>query len=174
MHPAKIPTVSNGGNQTVLGTADATVVSSGGVEYVLAGGTASGVTIAGGYVGVLSGGTMAGTVSFASGGELALYDAVAFGGLVAGFGAGDALDLVDIPYVSSGGSATTLSWTQLTSGSSASGTLTVAEGGSTANITLLGQYVAGSCNVASDGRGDTLVTDPPLTAAARRFSRRAG
>jgi autotransporter passenger strand-loop-strand repeat protein len=153
--------VSSGGNQTVLGTANGTVLSTGGIEYVLAGGTASGITISGGYADVLSGGIVSGTVTFVSGGELVLHDSVAFGGLVAGFAVPDSLDLVDIPYVSG---TTTLSWTQLTSGANASGTLTVSEGGHTANITLLGQYMAANFAIQSDGQGGTLVTDPPAGA----------
>ncbi len=74
------------------------------------------------------------------------------------------MDLQDITYVASGGSgATTVSWTQLVSGSSGSGTLTVSGGGHVANITLLGQYATGNFSISSDGNGGTLVTDPPIT-----------
>jgi len=79
---------------------------------------------------------------------------------VAGFGQPDFLDLSDIAFTS----ATTLSWIQLTSGASASGTLTVSGGGNVANITLLGQYVVGQFTSASDGHGGTLVGDPPVVA----------
>src|SRR6202022_1235425 len=100
----------------------------------------------------------------ASGGRIRRPDdSIHFGGLVAGFGLPDGLDLKEIAYVSSGALATTLSWTQLTSGANASGTLTVSEGGHTANITLLGQYVTAHFNMLSDGLGGTLVTDPPVT-----------
>jgi hypothetical protein len=58
-----------------------------------------------------------------------------------------------------------LSWTQLTSGASASGTLTVSGGGNAANVTLLGQYVVGQFTKASDGHGGTLVGDPPVAVA---------
>src|SRR5207249_1198759 len=95
---------------------------------------------------------------------LLLDDSVHFGGLVAGFGLPDRLDLADIPFVGSGASATTMSWTQLISGSTGSGTLTVAEGGHTANITLLGNYVAGNFHIQTDNMGGTLVTDPPVSA----------
>ena len=74
------------------------------------------------------------------------------------------MNLLDIPYVASGASATTSGWVQLTSGANASGTLTVSEGGHTANITLLGQYVAGNFHIQSDGLGGTLVTDLPVVA----------
>ena len=59
------------------------------------------------------------------------------------------------------GSGTTLGY----SGNSSSGTLSVTDGSHTANILLLGQYVAGNFNIASDGTGGTLVTDPPVTVA---------
>jgi hypothetical protein len=79
----------------------------------------------------------------------------------------DHLDLANIAYISG---TTTLSWTQLTSGANASGTLTVTDGTpqTTANITLLGQYVVGQFHtgLGNDGQGGTLVTDPPLAAAS--------
>jgi hypothetical protein len=72
---------------------------------------------------------------------------------VAGFDQGDVIDLRDIAFTS----ATTLSWTQLTSDATASGTLTVSGGGSVANIDLLGQYVVGQFTSASDGHGGTAI-----------------
>ena len=36
------------------------------------------------------------------------------------------------------------------------------DGTHTANILLLGQYVAGNFNLSNDGTGGTLVTDPPV------------
>ena len=42
---------------------------------------------------------------------------------------------------------------------------TVGDGTHTANITLLGQYVAGQFAIGTDGGADTLVTDPPAGAA---------
>jgi hypothetical protein len=83
-------------------------------------------------------------------------------GLVAGFSQPDSLDFLDIPFVPSGGSgATTVSW----SSGSGSGTLTVSGGGHSAEITLLGQYMQTNFNIAPDGRGGTLVFDPPVPAA---------
>jgi hypothetical protein len=49
-------------------------------------------------------------------------------------------------------------------GDNLSGTLTVADGAHTANITLLGQYVAGQFTSANDGHGGTLIGDPPTVA----------
>jgi autotransporter passenger strand-loop-strand repeat protein len=134
-----------GGHEFVAsgGSADGTVIDSGGFAYVASGGSINGATISGGTLDLACGASVVSgalTVTFSGGGELILNDAVQFGGLVAGFSGTDRINLVDIPYVASGGwgSPTTLSWTQLTSGANASGTLTVAEGGSSANITLLG------------------------------------
>ena len=75
--------------------------------------------------------------------------------------------LADIPFVSSGGSggATSFTWTQLTSGASASGSLLVAQGTHSANLTLLGQYTQQRFNILGDGAGGTLVTDPPAVPA---------
>ena len=54
---------------------------------------------------------------------------------------------------------TTLSFQE--AGNNQSGTLTVGDGLHAANLTLLGQYVAGQFHLAADGAGGTLVTDPP-------------
>jgi hypothetical protein len=102
---------------------------------------------------VESGGSV-GTVTYSGGGTLQLDDSVHFGGLVAGFGKPDLLDLSDIAYHSGTTSAT---WAQ----SGTSGTLTVTDGSHTAHLTLLGQYVAGQFIIATDGHGGTVVTDPP-------------
>jgi hypothetical protein len=42
----------------------------------------------------------------------------------------------------------------------------VSDGTNTANITLLGQYVAGNFTKQSDGNGGTLITDPPVAGLA--------
>ena len=72
-----------------------------------------------------------------------------------GFGIPGQIDLEDIAF----GGNTTLGFQE--AGSNLSGTLTVGDGTHTANLTLLGQYVAGQFHLASDGAGGTLVTDPP-------------
>lgn len=147
------------------GIARASIVHSGGTEYVSAGGSINGVTIRGGIVDLASGALVGSKdLTFSGGGELVLNDAIDFGGLVAGFGASDSIDLVDIKFVATGKHKTKLTWTQLTSGTSASGTLAVSQGGHTADITLLGQYVAGNFSLQSGGFGGTLVTDPPVLA----------
>jgi len=158
-------TALSGGFEYVLsgGTASGTTINGSGYEYVFSGGSANGTIISSGTLEVASGGT-ANVITFSSGGLLRLDDAVHFGGLVAGFNVpADHLDLRNIAYISG---TTTSSWTQLTSGANASGTLSISDGtpGTTANITLLGQYTAGNFHVTTDGAGGTLVTDPPVTA----------
>jgi hypothetical protein len=80
-------------------------------------------------------------------------------GTISGFHSGGAIDLRELAY----SSTSTASWTQLTSGSSASGTLTVKEGASSVTLTLVGSYTSGNFSVTSDGSGGTLVTDPPVS-----------
>jgi hypothetical protein len=69
---------------------------------------------------------------------------------------GDAIDLQSLGFTSG---VTTLSWTQLTSGANASGTLTVTSGAAVENLTLLGQYSLANFNATSDGQGGTLITE---------------
>jgi len=114
------------------------------------------------------GSTSSAAVTFAprGGGTLRLDASMSFAGLVVGFGQPDSLDLRDIPYISR--ATTTLSFVEASNNLSV--TLTVTTSGSTANITLLGQYIAGPFHLTSDGRGGTLITDPPLTVAAEQQS----
>ncbi len=157
---------SSGGTEAVFsgGRTTSALVTTGGLEDVASGGLASATVISGGTLEVASGGaTGSGAVTFAvsGGGILQLDDSVHYGGLVAGFGQPDFIDLRDIAFNSA---TTTLSWTQVTSGANASGTLTVADTVHSAGITLLGQYVVGQFTKQSDGHGGTLVGDPPVVA----------
>ena len=96
----------------------------------------------------------AGAVTFAgSTGTLQLEDSGAFTGTVAGLAGADTLDLRDIA------SASVQNPTY--SGTSLGGTLALTDGIHTANIALLGNYLASTFVVASDGHGGTLITDPP-------------
>lgn len=74
-----------------------------------------------------------------------------------------AIDLRDISF----SSATTLGFTE--AGDNLSGTLTVGDGTDTANIILLGQYVAGNFTQQGDGNGGTLITDPPVVAPGNSY-----
>jgi hypothetical protein len=121
-----------------------------------------GTTISGGTLEVTSGAT-GGNVLFASGGILQLDSLVAFGGTISGFHLGDEIDLRGLAYTSG---TTNLSWSQLTSGANASGTLTVSSGAAVETLTLLGQYTAANFSATSDGAGGTLITDPPVSSLA--------
>jgi hypothetical protein len=70
------------------------------------------------------------------------------------------MDLADIAWNGN----TSANFTE--AASNLSGTLTVTDGAHTANLTLLGQYVAGQFHVQSDGAGGTIVTDPPIEGAS--------
>jgi autotransporter passenger strand-loop-strand repeat protein len=137
-------------------------VDSGGLEVVSSGGAAVAATISGGRLEVARGGSTGNaaiTFATSAGGVLQLDSSLTFkGGLIAGFGKPDKLDLRDIAFTSG---VTHATWTQ--SGTT-SGTLAVTSGSETATITLLGQYVAGNFHVSSDKHGGTFVTDPPVGA----------
>jgi autotransporter passenger strand-loop-strand repeat protein len=148
------------------GLAIGTTISSGGREYVSSGGSVSGTTLSGGFLEIQSGGTVGTSqINFSSvGGTLQLDDSVHFSGTISGFGVPGGMDLRDIAF----SSATTLGFTE--AGDNLSGTLTISDGTHAANITLLGQYVAGNFTKQSDGNGRTLVTDPPVVAQDPVFS----
>jgi autotransporter passenger strand-loop-strand repeat protein len=148
--------ISRGGHEGVRsnGVAVATTVSAGGAMKVYSGGAVSGgLSIQGGWV-TISGTVAAGqAVSFTgSGGVLGIDNLAAFGAVIAGFGApGERIDLGG--FVRS--SAETATWIQ----SGTSGTLTVHDGGQTANLTLIGTYATGDFSVVDDGRHGTYVMD---------------
>jgi hypothetical protein len=116
---------------------------------------------------VVSGGS-AGAVLFGDSGTLRLDALMAFGGTISGFHLGDEIDLRSLGFTSG---VTTLSWTQLTSGANASGTLTVlSSGAAVENLTLLRQYSQASFSATSDGFGGTLITDPPVSNSVAQVS----
>jgi autotransporter passenger strand-loop-strand repeat protein len=143
----------NLGDQDAFGTASATVIDTGGIQYVSSGGTAIAPMISGDYQYVVSGGVASGTtinagtleltsgasagpggvtLARSGGGTLRLDDSVHFGGPIAGFGEPEHLDLSDSAF----GSSASLSFTE--SAGNASGTLTVIDSVHTANLILLG------------------------------------
>jgi hypothetical protein len=109
-------------------------------------------------------GPSAANLSFTSGspGEaIKLDDSAAFTGTVAGLAAiSEQLDLADIGF----SSRTTLGYTP--NSANTGGTLIVSDGTRTANIALLGQYMASSFATANDDFGGTLITDPPAAQQA--------
>jgi autotransporter passenger strand-loop-strand repeat protein len=154
-------TVLSGGQETVLraGRASGTVVLSGGYELISSGGIAVATKISGGTLEVASGGSASGVV-FSSGGTLQLDTGAHLSGAISGFHSGDAIEVEGLAYISG---SSTVSWTQKTSGATASGVLTVKEGTQTQSFTLVGSYTSGNFSVTSDGHGGTLITDPPVT-----------
>ena len=148
------------------------LISSGGLQFILSAGTVSGGTVisgatmtvsSGGFVAAgltLSGGTanISGSVAtgqtmnfVGTGGDLALYNLPAFGAVIGGFGTGDKIDLGTFTF----GSGTTRSFVE--AASHTSGTLSVANGASQANLTLLGSYVTSNFALSNDSAGGTLV-----------------
>jgi autotransporter passenger strand-loop-strand repeat protein len=96
-------TIISGGEQIVEAGAAASnmTVDSGGLDYLVSGGTAVGTTISGGTLEVTSGAT-GGNVTFAIGGILQLDSLVAFGGTISGFHLGDEIDLRGLAFNASG------------------------------------------------------------------------
>jgi hypothetical protein len=96
-------------------------------------------------------------------GVLQLDSATTFAGQVALFAPGNTIDLRDIAF----GASTSLGY----SGNTDGGTLTATDGANSANIALIGNYMATAFATASDGHGGTAVTiagtsatqDPLLT-----------
>jgi hypothetical protein len=88
-----------------------------------------------------------------SSGTLQLDQSAYFTGAIAGFTGQDQLDLTDIAYSAN----TTLGY--VANSANSSGTLTVSDGVNTANIALLGSYMASTFVTSSDGHGGTLVSE---------------
>jgi hypothetical protein len=98
-------------------------------------------------------------------GTLQLDQSQMFAGTVAGFGGHDKIDLNDIVYSDI---TTTLDYWM--NSNNTGGTLTVSDGTHTANLALLGQYMASSFAMASDGHGGTLISDVAQTSNQPRLA----
>jgi hypothetical protein len=98
------------------------------------------------------------TMAFSDGNAdvLRLDNSVQFAGTITGFAGTNQIDLSDI----TAGAKATIGYSE-NSGNNG-GKLTVSDGTHTANIALLGQYVAANFAAASDGHGGTLITDPAV------------
>jgi len=93
-----------------------------------------------------------GKITFAgAAGTLQLDNPWAFNGKVASFGGQDQIDLMDVSF----SAQTTLGFAK---NGSTGGELKVSDGIHTANIALLGNYMASTFAMASDGHGGTLIT----------------
>ena len=86
-------------------------------------------------------------------GALQLDQSASFTGTISGFGGQDQLDLTDIAF----GANTSLGYYE--NSANPGGGLTVSDGVHTANIALLGTYMASSFVTSSDGHGGTLISD---------------
>jgi hypothetical protein len=94
-------------------------------------------------------------VSFAADtGTLQLDNSATFSGTVAGMTGSDSIDFADIDP--------TKVQTPSYNGDASGGTLSVSDGAHSANIALLGNYLASTFTAVSDGHGGTAVTDPAV------------
>jgi autotransporter passenger strand-loop-strand repeat protein len=155
-------TVINGGTEIVNinGSELSAAVNSGGFLLVNSRGFLASATISSGLVEVASSLNNGSLVSFASGGggtvqfDSAVTEAF-FGVFVSGFALGDFIDFRAVGFTSGATSAT---WAQ----SGPSGTLTVSSGSTSANISLIGQYMTTNFTLSSDLHGGTVVAYQPV------------
>jgi hypothetical protein len=99
------------------------------------------------------GSAYAGEVNFlGDAGTLKLQDSSSFAGTVVGLHGQDAIDLADIGF----GAGSTLGYSG--NADNSGGTLSVGDGTHTANIALLGSYMASSFAAASGGHGGTMIS----------------
>jgi hypothetical protein len=92
-----------------------------------------------------------------SGGDLVLGKAASFAATIAGFGAGDEIDALHF------GLGTTVGFVE--NGGNTGGTLTIANGGTQAQLALLGQYSAAGFGSTSTGQGTVITYTPPPSAS---------
>ena len=91
---------------------------------------------------------------FGGTGTLKLDNSSSFAGTVAGMTGSDSIDFADISFATI--------QTPTFNGTSSGGTLSVTDGTHSANIALLGNYMASTFVASSDGHGGTSVIDPQL------------
>jgi hypothetical protein len=109
-------------------------------------------------------------VTFVNGGgtngSLVLQDSKAFTGVITGFGGDGTLansDTIDIQNINFA-KLTTETYVQNAAGTG--GTLTLSDGTNAASLNFSGNYVSDNFKFLSDGRGGTLVVDPPVQTAS--------
>ena len=96
------------------------------------------------------------SVSFAGAGSLVLDDPRALHGAIAGFGAGDTIDLTSVLYSNAPGSKTVARYTD--NGTGQGGTLMVRDSaGDVARLTMTGSYVQQNFFAQDDGAGHAMV-----------------
>ena len=82
---------------------------------------------------------------------MALYNLAGFNALAGGYSTGDEFDIGGFTY----GASESVKYTE--AASLLSGTLSIHDGGLTANLTLLGKYVTGDFALANDAHGGSFV-----------------
>ena len=88
---------------------------------------------------------------FSGPGDLALSNLSNFHALIGGYSTGDAFDLGGFAY----GAGEKFTYTE--AANLLSGTLSVHDGGLSANLTLLGKYVTSDFGLSTDGHGGSFV-----------------
>jgi autotransporter passenger strand-loop-strand repeat protein len=170
--------VSSGGMEYVEagGKTQTAVVMGGGQEEVASGGAAVSAIVSGGLLTVASGGAISGGLTL-KGGEVVLSGAAAAGqtlDVVSGV-----LALADLAAFKAkisglataaqqldlGGFAFSAGETVTWTQAGTSGALTVRDGAQTASLTLIGTYVTSDFHLATDSHGGTYVTDPKTAPA---------
>jgi hypothetical protein len=151
-----IITVGNGADMVTAGNVSTVTVGNG--NDTVTTGAGSTVTVGNGNDTVTVGDDF--TIIAGSGTDKFVVDSTAspLTGSITGFGAQDTIDLSNVTF----GTGTTLALTENSSNTEAM--LTVGDGTHTANLTLIGQYVAAQFSLTTDGQGGTLITDPPTVA----------
>ena len=95
-------------------------------------------------------------------GTLKLDDTASFTGSVSGLTTTTYIDLADLAFVQG---QTTATFSANSANPTSGGTLTVSDGTQSDTINLVGDYTESSWTLSQDGKGDTLVVDPPLGSA---------
>ena len=103
----------------------------------------------------LSGPSAAAVTFGGASGTLQLDQSASFTGTISGFGDQNQLDLTDIAFSPN----TTLGYSAISNSNNSGGNFTVSDGLHTANIALLGSYIASSFVTTSDGHGGTLISE---------------
>ena len=92
-------------------------------------------------------------------GTLQINQSASFKGTISGFNGQDQIDLTDMAFSANN------SIGYAANSTNSGGNLMVSSGGNSANIALLGNYIASSFAMSSDGHGGTLISEAAMTAS---------